>query len=125
MSTQKTIIEPSRETPVYKEADVLVVGGGPAGIMAALGAAESGLRVPDDVSLVCRESDPFLRFMNPVPCHYSFSMQRHVKSLFTLVRESLSPAGVAARSILITPHYERGGTLADLREAAEGKKLKN
>ena len=40
-----TLTEPSRETPVYKEVDVLVVGGGPAGIMAALGAAEKGLRV--------------------------------------------------------------------------------
>jgi hypothetical protein len=39
------IIEPSRETPVCKKADVLVVGGGPAGIMAALAAAESGRRV--------------------------------------------------------------------------------
>ncbi|MDR2673945.1 MAG: FAD-dependent oxidoreductase [Opitutaceae bacterium] len=39
------IIEPARETPVSKQTGVLVVGGGPAGIMAALAAAESGRRV--------------------------------------------------------------------------------
>lgn len=39
------IKEPSREIPVRKEVDVLVVGGGPSGITAAIAAAEDGLNV--------------------------------------------------------------------------------
>lgn len=40
----RTITEPSRETPVVDQVDVLVAGGGPAGIAAAIAAARSGAR---------------------------------------------------------------------------------
>lgn len=45
MKNNKTIAEPAREIAVRKETDVLVIGGGPSGIMAALAAAEDGLNV--------------------------------------------------------------------------------
>lgn len=41
----KTFTEPARDIAVRKETDVLVIGGGPSGIMAALAAAEDGLNV--------------------------------------------------------------------------------
>ena len=37
--------EPARNIPVYHRCDVLVVGGGPAGLSAALAASEAGARV--------------------------------------------------------------------------------
>lgn len=45
MKSETFIQEPSRSTPVVEESDVLVVGGGPAGITAACAAAQSGVRV--------------------------------------------------------------------------------
>jgi len=39
---EKTIKEPATETPVFLEADVVVVGGGPAGIGAALASSRNG-----------------------------------------------------------------------------------
>ena len=41
----KQIQEPPRQTPVLAETDLLVVGGGPAGLAAALGAARAGAQV--------------------------------------------------------------------------------
>lgn len=43
MSTGKTIHEPSRHVPVLREAEVLVVGGGPAGTGPRLGRAAGGV----------------------------------------------------------------------------------
>jgi hypothetical protein len=41
----KTYLEPAREVPVFAETDVLIVGGGPAGCAAAVGAARTGAEV--------------------------------------------------------------------------------
>ena len=39
-----TVHEPARQTPLYARVDVLVVGGGPAGLAAAVSAARGGAR---------------------------------------------------------------------------------
>ncbi|MDE0023497.1 MAG: FAD-dependent oxidoreductase, partial [Spirochaetaceae bacterium] len=38
----ETLYEPAREVPVYGTCDVLVLGGGPGGTAAAIGAAAAG-----------------------------------------------------------------------------------
>ena len=44
LKSTKTVSEPARETPVFGEFDVVVLGGGPAGIAAATAAAQVGQR---------------------------------------------------------------------------------
>ena len=41
-SFSKTITEPERKIPVFAETDVLVIGGGPAGVAAAIAASRAG-----------------------------------------------------------------------------------
>lgn len=42
---KETVIEPEREIPVLDDVDVVVVGGGPAGLVASVAAARHGVRV--------------------------------------------------------------------------------
>ena len=45
MQTDKKYVEPGKELPVSYEVDVLVCGGGPSGIAAAVSAAKNGAEV--------------------------------------------------------------------------------
>src|SRR5271163_5373952 len=45
MTNRDTILEPAGQVPIVRRADLVVVGGGPAGIAAAVAGARSGLSV--------------------------------------------------------------------------------
>ena len=88
-----TISEPARSTAVVSDADVVVCGGGPAGIAAALSAARSGSRT------ILLEQHGFLGGMATAGLVSTFAYGYHDKERFII-----------------------GGTFRELREALHSKR---
>jgi len=87
MEGRKIIIEPERETPVVGEFDVLVGGGGPSGVSAALSAARKGAKV------ILLEQYGFLGGMATAGGVHMFHVTRTVKGIYKEVLEYLKKLG--------------------------------
>lgn len=74
--------------------------------------AQLGLRVPQDVSLIVRDEDPFLPFVLPAPARYRTHPHEFAKRLLRVVRELIEDGAVAQRQIRIVPEFFRGESLA-------------
>ncbi len=74
--------------------------------------ASRGLRVPDDVSLICRSEDPFLQFMRPRPAFYRANMEVAAKLLFDRVRQAIEGTAKPGDQRLLVPELIAGESVA-------------
>jgi len=77
--------------------------------------SQRGLHVPDDVSLVSRDSDTFLPFLVPTPACYLLSPKVYAKRLFALVANVVRGAKIAHLNQRIEPRFIPGPSLGALR----------
>lgn len=71
-----------------------------------------GLRVPEDVSLMCRDDDSFLDYTRPSPTRYSFDSALFARRLFKLIMQTIGGSPILKKGIHIMPDYQKGATLA-------------
>jgi LacI family transcriptional regulator len=74
--------------------------------------AASGVRVPEDISLVSRDDDPFLSFLVPSPARYVVKPHVMAKSLLRPVLELLEGNPIAQPAARIMPEFFRGESIA-------------
>ena len=74
--------------------------------------AQSGVRIPEEISMISRDDDPFLSFIVPVPARYVVSPHLMAKSLLRPVLELLEGNVVTQRASLIMPEFLRGESMA-------------
>jgi len=73
---------------------------------------QSGWRIPQDVSVISRDEDPFIAFINPTPARYVVKPHRMAAALLRPILEILDSGTVAQRRGLIMPDFVRGESLA-------------
>ena len=74
--------------------------------------AMRGLRVPTDVSLICRSEDPFLNFLRPTPAFYRANMEVAARLLFDRVRHAIDGTAKPGDQRLLVPELVPGGSVA-------------
>jgi LacI family transcriptional regulator len=86
---------------------------------AATWLGERGLRIPQDVSLICREDDSFLKYLIPRPAAYQHSPRSFALKLDSVVQQLISHPARTLSSGYIIPRYMRGSSVGPPpREAA-------
>lgn len=73
--------------------------------------AQHGLRVPQDVSVISRDDEPFLSFLVPTPARYTANAAAFAKKLLKPLLQLLGGETVLPRSTRILPQYTRGASL--------------
>jgi DNA-binding LacI/PurR family transcriptional regulator len=71
----------------------------------------AGIRVPDQLSLICCADEPYLSFLHPEPARYRHSARSFSRRLTETVLRYPSGTRIKTATSLITPHAVPGGTL--------------
>jgi DNA-binding LacI/PurR family transcriptional regulator len=73
------------------------------------------LRVPGDVSVVCRDSEPFLESVIPIPTRYLLNSTQYARRICRLVTDLAAGGHARPNQQRIMPSYVRGETLGPVR----------
>lgn len=75
-------------------------------------ARQAGFVVPEDVSLICRDDDPFLRFVVPEPARYVNDATEFAKKMASLVQPVLVGGSLSTSTVRFSPAFLPGKTIA-------------
>lgn len=78
---------------------------------AATWLSERGLRIPRDISLICREDDSFLRFLIPRPASYQYSPRSFALKIDSVVQQLINQPEKAVPELQIIPTYKPGDSV--------------
>jgi DNA-binding LacI/PurR family transcriptional regulator len=79
--------------------------------------ARLSLRVPEDVSLMSRDGEPYFSFLLPAPAHYAANPRLFAKALLAPVLQLLAGDSVTQRALNIMPSFVKGASISQ-RDAA-------
>jgi LacI family transcriptional regulator len=79
--------------------------------------AAQGRRVPEDISVISRDEDPFLDFVVPLPARYVLGPRAFARSVLQSVLALLKDGTVKKRAVRLMPEFVRGASVAARSES--------
>lgn len=73
---------------------------------------QKGVRIPEDISLVSRDDDPFLSFVVPTPTRYEVNPHMMAQTLLRIVLEVAEVTVISQRELRLIPKFLRGESIA-------------
>jgi DNA-binding LacI/PurR family transcriptional regulator len=73
--------------------------------------SERGLRIPQDISLICREDDSFLQFLIPPPATYQYSPRNFALKIDSMIQRLIGQPEKTVPEIQIIPRYKPGNSV--------------
>ena len=73
--------------------------------------AELGLRVPHDVSLLCRDEDRFLSYLEPEPARYGEHAPLFARKLARITLTLMRARPAKPPRVLLIPRLRRGASI--------------
>jgi LacI family transcriptional regulator len=70
-----------------------------------------GLRIPEEISVISRDDDPALDFVNPVPARYHRSPAKFARAVFRLIPGCLARRHFRRKTVRIFPEFRPHGSL--------------
>jgi LacI family transcriptional regulator len=82
--------------------------------------ARRGYRVPEDFSLISREDDTFLAYLDPEPARYLNTSARLARKVMTLIRPLLEGCIPNYEPVRLIPRFSAGGSVRQLVDLSAG-----
>jgi len=73
--------------------------------------SQLGFKIPQDISLICRDESAFLNFFAPAPARYVVNPHLMARKLWRSVLEVLEGGAVTSRTGYIMPHFIAGNSI--------------
>ena len=71
-----------------------------------------GYKIPDDISIICRDNDHFLNYFTPTPSRYSADPTKFAKRIFGTTMKVVNREVITKRANVLVPDFIEGQSVA-------------
>ena len=73
-----------------------------------------GVRIPDDLSIVCRQGTDFLNYISPDPSLYEFNTKEMARKVHQEIESAVRGDSIRDHRVLVLPEFHEGNTLRNI-----------